>query len=138
MGFLKRGEKISQKFLWFFQIFLVFFSLFFFFFSPKNFIYFTKYGDHNISSHFYTKFGYIVFFPIFYSIFVQLFEGLSELYFLQLYIFGKLWMYLVSTSSNLARFEATVIKISHPEGRWWNARNYVTFSLKNLFPSNPW
>ena len=45
---------------------------------------------------------------------------------------------LVSTGSYLVRFEATVIKILHLEGRWWNARNYVTFSLKNLFPSNPW
>ena len=71
----------------------IFLSIFLFFFSHRNFIYFTKNGDHNISSHFYTKFGYIVFFPIFYSIFVQLFERLSELYFLQLYIFGKLWMF---------------------------------------------
>ena len=133
------------------MIFLVFFSIIFLFFTSKISIFFTKNGAvfigmptklkamwwcSRIPSHSLPLVHqvwlfclFLGFWSDFHTTVLRHFWALFSSKFISLKRYGR----LVSIRSNFVRFRATVVKISHLEGRWCSIRNSIMFFLKKIY-----
>ena len=134
------------------MIFPVFFFIIFLFFTSKNSIFFfskhwavfigrpikleAMWWSSRIPSHslplVHQVWLFCLFLGFWYDFHMAILSHFRVLFYSK-FISLKRYGCLVSISSNFVRFRATIVKISHSEGRWCSVRNSIMFFLKKIY-----